>query len=159
MHFFFQLTVVLTSWGHARPDTPVLLLCRQGGIGLWHLQDVIDDILFVHRTGQRNRPWLAEELRLSILQVIQDVIQLWRLESKGTKTEKCENRKEMNHLRLPFRKPITASPANAQTHVTCAHIYCEQTLWVNTTPLAWGVYLGDENSRLGLVYNTAVTPG
>lgn len=31
---FFQLTVVLTSWGHARPDTPVLLLCCQGRIGI-----------------------------------------------------------------------------------------------------------------------------
>lgn len=76
MHFFFQLTVVLTSWAHARPDTPVLLLCCQGRIGLGHLQDVIDDILFVHGTGQRNGPRLAEELRLGILQVIQDVIQL-----------------------------------------------------------------------------------
>lgn len=66
----------LTSWAHASADAPVLLLCHYGRICLGHLQDIIDDVLFIHGTGQRNRPWLTEKLWLSILQVIQDVIQL-----------------------------------------------------------------------------------
>lgn len=76
--------MTLTGWAHASANAPVLLLLLlllyHGGIGLGHLQDVIDDILFVHGTGQRNWPRLAEELWLSIMQVVQDVIQLQRLD-------------------------------------------------------------------------------
>lgn len=74
------VSVVLTRWSHASRDTPVLLLSCQGRIVLGHLQDIVDDVLLVHGTGQRHRPRLAEELRLSILQVVQDVVQLRRLE-------------------------------------------------------------------------------
>ena len=85
-------SVRLTSWCHARADAPVLLLCHHAGIVLGHLQDVIDDVLLVHGTGQRNGPRLTEELWLCILQVIQDVIQLGRLErTRDKKEEKCEN--------------------------------------------------------------------
>lgn len=71
-----QVNVGLTCWAHASPDAPVLLLRCHGRIGLGHLQDVIDNVLFVQGTGQRNRSRLTEELWLSILQVVQDVIQL-----------------------------------------------------------------------------------
>lgn len=67
----------------------MLLLRRYGGIGLGHLQYIIDDVLFVHGTGQRDGPQLAEELRLGVLQVVQDVVELRRLE--GTEGEEKNN--------------------------------------------------------------------
>lgn len=76
MRFYFQVSVRLTRWAHASPDAPVWLLCCHGRTGLGHLQDVIDDVLLVHGTGQRDGPRLTEELRLGTLKVIQDVIQL-----------------------------------------------------------------------------------
>lgn len=78
VHFFlfFKQRKGLTSGSHAGPEAPVLRLCSHDRTALRHLQDVIDDVLFVHGTGQRNRPRLTEELWLSVLQVIQDVIQL-----------------------------------------------------------------------------------
>lgn len=103
MHFFpAYVNVALTRWAHASPDAPVLLLRRHGRIGLRHLQDVIDDVLFVHGAGQRDGSRLAEELRLSILQVVQDVVQLRRLER-----EEKGGKKETNDPLWPlFRKQL-----------------------------------------------------
>lgn len=156
--FFFQVSVELTRWAHASPDAPVLLLCCHGGIGLGHLQDIIDDVLFVHGTGQRNRPRLTEELRLSILQVVQDVIQLRRLER--AERGKVWKQETDEPLRPPFRNQLLRHlqthkyTCDRHTHLLGANLVCKH---YNTC--MWSLYLGDGNSRLGLVYTTAVTPG
>lgn len=54
----------------------MLLLWRHRRIVLRHLQDVVDDVLLVHGAGQRDGTRLGKELRLSVLESVQDVIQL-----------------------------------------------------------------------------------
>ena len=63
----------------------LLLLRYPGGVAaLGHLQDVVDDVLLVHRAGQRDRPLLSKQGR-GVLQVIQDVVQLRGLNNRATR--------------------------------------------------------------------------
>lgn len=52
----------------------LLLLRRHGRPGLGHLHDVVDNVLLLYGTGQRN----------GVLQVVEDVVQLRRLEERMT---------------------------------------------------------------------------